>query len=186
MSIRALLVLLLISASTLAAETQRPVGKLTAHEGVRLDGVLLPAEGIPSWPVTVGSTVQTGSFPAVLFIGGERHVIAPNSGAVVETGSSGSPVVRLLSPPNASASAASTSTDTVLATTTDSGPAAGGPRVRSLAGQTLPGVQGVAEVSPTVIPDPDPDDLSGDPTPSDCPAFVALLPPALRFCNPTP
>jgi len=180
MSIRTLLVLFLLSAVGLAAENGS-VGKLTAREGVRLDGVTLPAEGIPSWPVSIGSTVETGQYPAVILINGQRHVVAPSSTAVVEADDAGEPTVRLLGEPLGSA--VSGSDVSVLAAADSQGSqSAGGRRLRALAGQNLPGVQGVDEVSP--IDDSDPDDLSEDPTPSDCPAFVALLPPQFRFCNP--
>ena len=59
---------------------EETVGRLTAQEGVRLDGVILPSAAIPYWPLHAGSVVETGAHPAIIMLGGgKRYEVEPHS-----------------------------------------------------------------------------------------------------------
>lgn len=75
---------------------EESVGRLTAREGVKLDGIAMPTAGIPSWPLHEGSVIETGAYPAFVMLGGDRIEVAAHSTAIVESGSSASPVLRFV------------------------------------------------------------------------------------------
>jgi len=51
-----------------------PIGVLTSAGSLRLNGVSLPVEGVPNWPLTAGDEIITGSHPAVIVLHDQSRV----------------------------------------------------------------------------------------------------------------
>lgn len=166
-----LAILALSSLLPLVGFAEDTVGRLTARDGVRLDGVYLASAGIPSWPVHEGSLIQTGSFPAIVMMGnGQRFNVAANSTAIVESSSAGIPAVKLVGP------SGETSAQTPLAAASAAG------QVRTSA--STPQVAVVPEI--TLVDDDGKGDLgdpaAGGPPCSDFPPILVTL--GLVRCTP--
>lgn len=75
--------LLLWTGSVGGAETV--IGSLTSHGQVSLRGVTLPMAGVPAWPVVAGDTIETGLFPATIFLkDGTRLALGEKTKVVVD------------------------------------------------------------------------------------------------------
>lgn len=135
------------------------VGRLTASDGVRLDGVYMPSAGVPSWPVHEGSVIQTGAYRAIVLLGGGGRLdVAPNSTAIVETSAMG-PTLRVLE------SASSSAATTQLASS--SSPA----QVRTQS--SVPTVAATPEIS--VVDDDNKGELGDPPAGPPCSGFPPIL-----------
>ena len=63
------------------------VGKMTASGSVQLNGVQLPVEGVPSWPLVLGDEIATTSRPATIMLNdGSRVYVEKNSRVALKKG----------------------------------------------------------------------------------------------------
>ena len=63
------------------------VGKMTASGSVQLNGVQLPVEGVPSWPLVLGDEIATTARPATIMLNdGSRVYVEKNSRVALRKG----------------------------------------------------------------------------------------------------
>ena len=66
------------------------VGKMTASGSVQLNGVQLPVEGVPSWPLVLGDEIATTARPATIMLNdGSRVYVEKNSRVAMKKGLAG-------------------------------------------------------------------------------------------------
>ncbi len=155
----------------LLCAAEESVGRLTAREGVKLDGIAMPTAGIPSWPLHEGSVIQTGAYPAFVMLGGGNRIEVPaHSTAIVDSGMSASPVLRYVEQAGGDSPA-------VMA-------AAAPAQVRTASTSAAPAVAQLVEIS--IVDDDDKGDLgdppAGGPPCADFPPILVTL--GLVRCTP--
>src|SRR5664280_1248806 len=67
---------LAVLALALCAWAAIPVGRVSSSQPFEMNGAIVPVEGVPSWPLSVGDVIVTHSAPAtVIFRGGSQVIL---------------------------------------------------------------------------------------------------------------